>query len=189
MCVIVVNVLRLVEEPQIHFSRWFPIFFTFQNLIINHNYDARCRHRFSSHNDVHRLVCDTLPTQVMRLTAVRSSQEQTGRCRDDRSCWSFFVGNSCVHFKLDDLLEVCIEFPVQIRRDLIFILLIAVSRRLPYDACVLSDLAVKSSGIRASSDLWKWNSSMLRPRVRHCDWPNSIQQGSRIRQLKQSKHT
>lgn len=50
--------------------------------------------------------------------------------------------------------EVCIEFPVQIRRDLIFILLIAVSRRLPYDACVLSDLAVKSSGIRASSDLW-----------------------------------
>lgn len=28
------------------------------------------------------------------------------------------------------------------------------SRLLPYDACVLSDLAVKSSGIRASSDLW-----------------------------------
>ena len=122
--------LRDSSEMHVHYRCEFPktgkrslkfisaddslFFFTFQNLIINHNYDARCRHRFSSHNDVHRLVCDTLPTQVMRLTAVRSSQEQTGRCRDDRSCWSFFVGNSCVHFKLDDLLEVCIEFPVQV---------------------------------------------------------------------------
>lgn len=121
----------------------------------HHNFDARCRHRFSSHNDIFsRLVCDTPPPRSCDL-------QQCGVLRSKRG--GVGMTDLVGHFLLVIVVstsswmtfwEVCIEFPVQIRRDLIFILLIAVSRRLPYDACVLSDLAVKSSGIRASSDLW-----------------------------------
>ena len=100
MCIIVVNVLRLVKGASNSFQQMIPCFFTFQNLIINHNYDARCRHRFSSHNDIFSRLWP--PPQVMRLTAVRSSQEQTGRCRDDRSsvifCWSFVSTSSWMTF-------------------------------------------------------------------------------------------